>query len=100
MPHRTTAPPFRRARLVRARLRRVRRRIEARLVLFSGWVWVAAVSLVGIEVFEVVFGTFVLAPELLPVALVVMALASLFRERLRHARRRVVVRVRAARARR
>ncbi|PCN49577.1 hypothetical protein Csp2054_01110 [Curtobacterium sp. 'Ferrero'] len=100
MPHRTAARPFRHARHVRARLRRVRRRLEARLVRFSGWVWVAAVSLVGIEVFEVVFGTFVLAPEFLPVALIVMALAYVFRERLRRVRRRVVVCLRSRRARR
>jgi len=70
------------------RYRRVRRRISRRFTLFTGWVWVAAFSFIGIEMFEVVFGTFLLAPELLPLALVGFAACWYFREQLTSARRR------------
>jgi hypothetical protein len=76
--------PFRRkTRLVLARARRDRHRFVWRLMLFSGWVWIAAVSFVGIEMFEVIFGTFVLAPEILPLVLIGLACAWFFRDRLR-----------------
>jgi hypothetical protein len=70
-----------------------------RLTLFSGWVWVAAISFVGIETFEVVFGMFVLAPELLPLALIALACAWYFRGALRRVTHTARVRIRLARAR-
>ena len=62
--------------------------------LFSGWTWVAAASLIGFETLDIVFGAFILAPELLPLVIVGLALAWLFRERLRRARTRVRPRLR------
>ncbi|GAA4266892.1 hypothetical protein GCM10022256_25040 [Frondihabitans peucedani] len=49
---------------------------------------------------EVVFGAFLLAPELLPLALLAFAAAWLFRERLQSVRRRLMLTVRLARRRR
>ena len=97
---RDRSTPWRRARLVRARYRLVRWHIVRRLALFSGWVWVAAISLVGFEMFEVIFGAFLLAPEFLPLVIIAFALAWVFRERVRRLRLVVRVRVRLARARR
>lgn len=83
-PHRHARPSTRRRlRLTAARIRRLRYRINRRLTLFSGWVWIAAISFVGIEMFDIVFGTFLLAPELLPVVLIGLAMTWYFRETLR-----------------
>jgi len=79
---------------------RLCRRIAARLTLFSGWAWIAAGSLVGFEVLDVLFGTFVLAPELVPLVILALALAWLFRSRLRRASSRVRARWRLARMKR
>jgi len=80
------SPPRRsavaRLRLFRARVRRARHAVSRRLILFSAWVWIAAISLVGVEMLDVVFGTFVLAPEFLPVVLLAFAVVWWFRERL------------------
>lgn len=105
-PSPSTSPPRRRrtlrrkSRLLVARLRRGRWRITRRLVLFSGWIWVGAVSLVGFEMFDIVFGTFLLAPEFLPIVLTFMALAWYFRERLKPVWARLLVRLRLLRGRR
>ncbi|MET0991199.1 MAG: hypothetical protein ABWX66_02305 [Lacisediminihabitans sp.] len=88
------------ARLRLGRIRRVLRRIGRRLTLFGGWTWVAAASFIGFESFEVLLGMSALAPELLPLAIIALALAWHFRERLRTLRRRLRIRWRAARARR
>lgn len=56
----------------------------------------AAFSFIGIEMFEVVFGTFLLAPELLPLALLGFAAAWYFREQLAAVRRRLRIAVRLA----
>ncbi|GAA4156039.1 hypothetical protein GCM10022286_05880 [Gryllotalpicola daejeonensis] len=67
-------------------------RIHRRLTLFSGWTWIAAGSLIGFEALELVFGTFVLVPELLPLVILCLALAWYFRRHIRrlwsHARAR------------
>lgn len=76
------------------------RRLHTRATLFSGWTWVAAGSLIGFEMLDIVFGAFILAPELLPLAILGLALVWLFRDRLRHARVSLRVRVRLARVRR
>lgn len=67
------------------------RRLHARATLFSGWTWVAAASLIGFETLDIVFGAMILAPELLPLVIVGLALTWLFRERLR----RAIIRLRA-----
>jgi len=104
-PYRSAEPserpfPYRRARLLAIRTRRVLRRFGRRLTLFGGWTWVAAASFVGFESFEVLLGMSALAPELLPLAIIALALAWHFREHLRALRRRLRIRWRAARARR
>lgn len=80
-----------------AQLRQLLHTVTEKLWLFSGWTWVAAGSLVGFEVFEIIFTSFALAPELLPVVLVVMALAYVWRERLASFRQHLRIRRRAAR---
>lgn len=90
--HRTRRPRsrFRRsAALTRARLRRRARRIARRLILLGGWTWLAAGSLVGFEVLEMLFGTLALAPEFIPLLVVALAVAWYFRDRLRRAARRL-----------
>lgn len=89
-PPRRDRPVFlRRAALLRRRTRRLCRRVESRLALFGGWTWVAAGSLIGFEMLDLVFGTFLLAPELVPLVIVALALAWYFREWLRRAWQRV-----------
>ncbi|QIZ98787.1 hypothetical protein [Leifsonia sp. PS1209] len=73
------------------------RRLHTRATLFSGWTWVAAASLIGFETLDIVFGAFILAPELLPLVIVGLALAWVFRERLRSGRARLRARIRVAR---
>lgn len=63
-------------------------RIATRAALFGGWIWCAAASLVGLETFEIIVGTFALAPELLPLVILGLALAWYFRERVRRTSRR------------
>ena len=48
--------------------------------MLSGWVWLAAASLVGFEVFDMMFSAFLVAPELFPLVIVVLALVWYFRE--------------------
>lgn len=91
---------FRWARLHLFRARGIKRGVAERLTLFSGWTWVAAGSLVGFEMLEIIFGGFILAPELLPLAILTLAILWLFRERIQTLRKRAYVRRRARRARR
>jgi len=91
---------YRRARLFAIRTHRRLRRFGRWLTLFGGWTWIAAASFIGFESFEVLLGMAVLAPELLPLAIIGLALAWHFRERLRAVRGRLRIRRRAARARR
>ncbi|MHA7987139.1 hypothetical protein ACX9R5_15170 [Rathayibacter sp. CAU 1779] len=72
----------RRARLALLLIARGVRRARLRLALFSGWVWVAAASLVGFEVLEILLGTFLAAPEALPIVLLVLAAVWYFRRTL------------------
>jgi hypothetical protein len=51
----------------------------------AGWVYAAALSLVGIEVFEMLLGVTALAPEILPIVLVVLAVIYFTRHRIRAA---------------
>ncbi|RDV43469.1 hypothetical protein DOE76_17515 [Leifsonia sp. ku-ls] len=81
-------------------MRLIFRRLHTQATLFSGWTWVAAASLIGFEALDIVFGAFILAPELLPLVIVGLALAWLFRERLRRARTCLRARLRLARLRR
>jgi hypothetical protein len=76
------------------------RRLHTRATLFSGWTWVAAASLIGFETLDIVFGAMILAPELLPLVIVCLALAWLFRERMRRAMVRLRARWRLNRLRR
>jgi hypothetical protein len=72
---------------------RVYRRVVMRATLLGGWVWFAAGSLIGFEAFEIIVGTFALAPELLPVVILGLALTWHLRGQLR----RVSTRARAYR---
>lgn len=76
------------------------RRLHTRATLLSGWTWVAAASLIGFEALDIVFGAFILAPELLPLALIALAAAWLLRERIRRASGRLRLLLRIARRRR
>jgi hypothetical protein len=49
------------------------------LGLQAGWMYAAAFSLVGIEVFEMLIGVTALAPELFPFLILALALAYYFR---------------------
>lgn len=69
---------WRRVVLTRARLRRCVRRSTRRLILLGGWTWLAAGSLVGFEVLEMLFGTLALAPEFIPLLIVGLAAAWYF----------------------
>jgi len=80
-------------------MRRLRYRIGRRMTVFSGWVWVAAISFVGVEMFDIVFGAFLLAPEFLPVVLIGLAVAWYFREALRAMSHSFRVRLRLVRSR-
>jgi hypothetical protein len=60
-------------------------RVAMRATLFGGWVWFAAGSLIGFEAFDIIFGTFALAPELLPFVILGLALTWYFRGRVRRA---------------
>lgn len=73
----------RHARLTRLRVGRLGRRLTTQLMLFGGWTWVAAISLVGFEAFEILFLSFALAPEFLPLAIIFLAITWFLRERLR-----------------
>ncbi|MCB5281499.1 hypothetical protein BJQ89_01244 [Arthrobacter sp. ES1] len=73
--------------------RRAFRQVTMRATLFGGWVWFAAGSLIGFEAFDIVFGTFALAPELLPLVILGLALTWYFRGQIR----RVSTRARAYR---
>jgi hypothetical protein len=75
-------------------VRRVLRRTHQSLTLFSGWTWIAAGSLIGFEMLDLVFGTFVLAPELVPLVILCLALVWYFRRRLRRAWSRLRARIR------
>lgn len=79
----------RRSRLALLVARRGIRRLHFRLIRFSSWVWVAAASLVGIEVLELLLGAFIAAPELLPLVLLALAATWYFRRGLTRVRRRV-----------
>lgn len=96
------------ARLVRLRCLRLRaktRRAYIRYVLLpivraSTAIYLAAGALIGFEVLEVLFGAFVLAPELLPVLILSLAVHWYLREHLRRAARLARLWLRRARRRR
>ncbi|PZE29760.1 hypothetical protein DEI86_00160 [Curtobacterium sp. MCBD17_028] len=100
MPPRYRQPFPRKISLWRARVRRARYGAARLLMLFTGWVWFAAASFVGFEMFDMIFGTFLLAPELLPVVLIGLAFAWYFRETLSRTKGSIRVRLRLARMRR
>ncbi|AYG02149.1 hypothetical protein [Gryllotalpicola protaetiae] len=85
---------------ISALVHRALRRVHERLTLFGGWTWIAAGSLVGFEMLDLVFGTFVLAPELIPLVILCLALAWYFRRRLRWAWNRTRAAARLLRLRR
>jgi hypothetical protein len=80
------------------KLRRLILRLYSRLLMLSGWTWVAAGSVIGFEAFDILFMSFALAPEFLPLAIIALALYWLMRERMLAVRKRIRVRLRAARA--
>ena len=92
--------PFSAFRRSRAAAVRAMTRVHRRLTLFSGWTWVAAGSLIGFEMLDVIFGTFILMPELLPLVILCLALAWYFRGRLRRGWGRLRARIRLSRMRR
>ncbi len=92
-PPRYRSPTPRRLGLLWRLARRLSRRVAMRATLFGGWVWFAAGSLIGFEAFDIIFGTFALAPELLPVVILGLALTWYFRGQVR----RVSTRARAYR---
>ncbi len=75
--------PVRRLALLYRLSRRLYRRMALRATSFGGWVWLAAGSAIGFEAFDILFGAFALAPELLPLAVLGIALAWYFRGRFR-----------------
>ena len=85
--------PIRRLALLYRLGRRVYRRVTLRTLSFGGWVWLAAGSAIGFEAFDILLGTFALAPELLPFAVLGIALVWYFRGRFR----RLTARARAYR---
>ncbi|GGC81480.1 hypothetical protein GCM10011512_05210 [Tersicoccus solisilvae] len=88
-PPRYRSPALRLLGLQRLRARRLYRRVAVRVTLFGGWVWFAAGSLIGFEAFEILFGSFALAPECLPVVILGLALTWYFRSHLRRSWRRI-----------
>jgi len=70
---------YRRARLASLVTRRGLHRLRTRLLLFSGWIWVAAGSLVGFEMLEILLGGLIAVPEALPIVLLALAFAWYFR---------------------
>lgn len=74
------------------------RRVTERLTLMSGWTWVAAASLVGIEGLELLLGVGVAVPELIPLLVLGLAVCWFLRQRIRRVVQRAVVRHRARRA--
>lgn len=68
-----------------------------RLQMFGGWTILAAGSLVGIEALEIIFGFTVVAPEFVPLVLLTLAIAWLFRKHLRRVRVRLGARYRLRR---
>ncbi|WP_029145556.1 hypothetical protein [Microbacterium luticocti] len=82
---------------------RTRRRVRlwaAPLWRLNTWMLLGAAAVVGFEGLEALLGTFLMAPELLPFALLALALYWVFRERVVRGVRRLRIRIRAARARR
>jgi len=79
----------RRIALARSRVRRRVRRLTRRLLVLGGWTWLAAGSLVGFEVLEMLFGTLALAPEFIPLLVIGLAGAWFLRDRLRRLARRL-----------
>jgi len=82
-PPRYRSPALRRLGLVCRLVPRLCSRVAMRATLFGGWVWFAAGSLVGFEAFDIIFGTFALAPELLPLVILGLALTWYFRGQFR-----------------
>jgi len=63
-------------------MRRRIARLTAPLWRLATWVFLAAGALVGFEVLEALLGGLVLAPEIVPIVLLCLALVWLVRERL------------------
>ncbi len=82
-PSRYRLPALRRLELLCRLVPRLCRHMAMRATLFGGWVWFAAGSLVGFEAFDIIFGTFALAPELLPLVILGLALTWYFRGKFR-----------------
>lgn len=80
----------RRLRLAILLARRLAYRTHLHLALFSGWVWVAAGSLVGFEALELLLGGLFAVPEALPIVLLTLALVWYFRRGIRRLIARVV----------
>ncbi|GIU58066.1 hypothetical protein [Arthrobacter sp. NicSoilC12] len=83
-PPRYRSLPLRHLQLLCKLTSRLIRRLAVRATLFGGWAWLAAGSLIGFEAFDIIFGAVALAPELLPLVILSLALTWWLR---RHARR-------------
>lgn len=82
---------LRRIRLVVLRLRsRWRHRVLLSLVRASTWIYVAAAGVIGFGGLEVMFGAFLVAPELLPFAVAALALVWVLRREWRRLRLRML----------
>lgn len=66
-----------------AQLHNAIRRMTDRLSIFTGWAWVAAVSVIGLEGLEVLLGSLLGAPEFVPLAILTLALVAVIRNRWR-----------------
>jgi len=81
---------------------RARRRLQlwaAPLWRLNTWMLLATAALIGFEGLEVLLGTFLMAPELLPVALLALAVFWACREGVGRGIHRLLSRVRALRRR-
>ena len=76
---------------------RLAHRTHLRLALFSGWVWVAAGSLIGFEALEILLGGLIAVPEALPIVLLALAVVWYFRRGIRRLLARIVDRAHARR---
>ncbi|MCL2794255.1 MAG: hypothetical protein FWD85_02990 [Microbacteriaceae bacterium] len=93
------SPPLARIAATWTVVRRASAQTRQSLTLFTGWAWIAAGSLVGFEMLDIIFGTAVLVPELLPLVILTLALAWFCRQRVRRGWSRLRARVRLHRLR-
>ncbi|MBO9577854.1 MAG: hypothetical protein J7480_03680 [Microbacteriaceae bacterium] len=79
-PRRHRRRPRRLLSLLLLRARSAVHPVTRRLMLFSGWTWFAAGSLVGFETLDMILAASAFAPEALPLILATLAIAWYVRE--------------------